>query len=934
MSNVVDIVVKSTNLTAKTFAEVNAGVESTSKGMSSLTKVAGVAALGFAAFGLESVKMASRFDSEMNLLNTQAGVSKDKIAGLKSGVLALAGKVGQDPDSLAESLFHVESNFASMGISSKKALELTKISAEGATVGQANLVDVTNALTAAVASGIPGVGDMNQAMGILNATVGSGDMKMQDLAKAFGTGMLATVKGFGLSITDVGAALATFGDNNIRGAQAGTQLRMVVQSLAQPVAGGADALKKLGLQTDTLAKDMQKGGLKLAMEDLVAHMKAAGISADQQGEIITQAFGKKAGTGINILVGQIDRLESKYPELNKGANNFSTAWANTTKTFAFQMKSMQTGLEALAIGVGEKLIPPIQALIGFLKDHKSASLAAAEGTLGLLAAVVAVGAAIKTAAAVKMVWGGITSGVALAKSAFETVALKAMYMRDASIAAGGGLKGLSAAFGTLSSGAKLGLAVAAIGATIVVLDKLANRGRRAPDVDLMATALGNLATKGVATGELTRTFGASLVGLADDLDKLAGKKDALDHLNDALNTIFTLGMKGSNAPKQATQDLNGLDKALAEMVSNGHADQANEALNKLYAQTGKQIPDKYLKTYAAALQDVKLNSELTADMQGRFGDQAAQVQQDLKAQQDVVDGLTQSIQALDQVTQGAFNADTQWESSISAATDAVKTNGKTLDIHTDKGRANRDALSGIAATTDDYTAKLLKNGASWNTVDAAYKRGRESLVKSAMQMGLTRKDAEKLSDTLLHVPKEVKISANNDDLKRKLSEDERLLKTARGSKKVKLEADISSIRKKIAAGQEQINELHGKTVTVGIAYKTLGSAGAGVHVPGGRYAHGGNVGATQTAATGGTRNGVVLVGEQGPELVHLPSGSHVMSNPDTRRAMGGGGGGGATVIEIRSGGSDLDNLLVEVLRRSIKRRTGGGSNSVQLALGV
>ena len=36
-----------------------------------------------------------------------------------------------------------------------------------------------------------------QAMGVLNATVGAGDMTMQDLADAMGTGMLATVKGYG-----------------------------------------------------------------------------------------------------------------------------------------------------------------------------------------------------------------------------------------------------------------------------------------------------------------------------------------------------------------------------------------------------------------------------------------------------------------------------------------------------------------------------------------------------------------------------------------------------------------------------------------------------------------------------------------------------------------------------------------------------------------
>src|SRR5258707_2957514 len=146
-----------------------------------------------------------KFQSAMEKLHTQAGVAQGKIKGLGDGVLKLAGQVGFSPDSLALSLYHVESAFQSMGITGPKALDLVKIAAEGAAVGGANLEDVTNALTAVIASGIKGARGMAGAMGILNQIVGVGDMKMQDLADAFGTGLLASIKGFGVSITDAGA---------------------------------------------------------------------------------------------------------------------------------------------------------------------------------------------------------------------------------------------------------------------------------------------------------------------------------------------------------------------------------------------------------------------------------------------------------------------------------------------------------------------------------------------------------------------------------------------------------------------------------------------------------------------------------------------------------------------------------------------------------
>jgi TP901 family phage tail tape measure protein len=394
-----------------------AKVEASGSHFAKLGGMATMALTGLAAgagtVAVKSIEMAGSFQTAMERLHTQAGVGADQIGKLSGGVLKLAGQVGENPDSLAESLFHVESNFASMGITSDKALTLVKVAAEGARVGGANLVDVTNALTAAVASGIPGVQNMSQAMGVLNATVGSGDMKMQDLADAFGTGMVAVVKGYGLSITDVGAALATFGDNNIRGAQAGTELRMAVQAMAVPAKGGAAALKELGMNTKTLAEDMRKGGLKLALTDLVDRMKSAGISAKEQGQIITEMFGKKAGTGIDILVGQFDRLNSKYPAIEKSAKGFSAAWADTQKTFSQRLANMQQSVNALMIQLGQRLLPIVSMVVSQITAAMQPTSAFAgvmrQGATTVSALASGIGSVLLPA--VKMLSGALLYGV-------------------------------------------------------------------------------------------------------------------------------------------------------------------------------------------------------------------------------------------------------------------------------------------------------------------------------------------------------------------------------------------------------------------------------------------------------------------------------------------------------------------------------------------
>lgn len=115
----------------------------------------------------------------------------------------------------------------------------------------------------------------------------------------------------------------------------------------------------------------------------------------------------------------------------------------------------------------------------------------------------------------------------------------------------------------------------------------------------------------------------------------------------------------------------------------------------------------------------------------------------------------------------------------------------------------------------------------------------------------------------------------------------------------------------------------GKTVKIGVNVVTSGASGI-LHSLG--LAHGGTVG---HAAEGGGRNGLTLVGEHGPELVSLPSGSRVSSNPDSMRMMGG-GAGGRLVLEIRAGsGTAIEQLFLQTFRQIIQVRGG----NVQTVLG-
>lgn len=373
------------------------------QGLSSIGKGALLGIAGAAvAVGAVSLDMGVKFQKAMELIHTQAGASQAEVNKLSGAVLNLAGPTATAPEELAAGLYHLESQ----GLRGAKAMDALKVAAEGAKVGNANLEDVTNALGAIIASNIGGVKNLSGAMGAMNAIVGAGDMRMQDLADVMSTGVIAQAAKMGVTLQQAGAAIAVFGDNNIRGAQAGTELRMALMAIAQPAKGGAAALKELGLTTSSLADTMRTGGLPAAIKLLHDRLVATGNDGNTAGEILTQAFGKKAGVGITVLASEYDKFQQKIEAVNKGAGTFGEAWKATTHTLSFQMDQAKATAEALATKLGEALIPKLEELmktimgvVVWFEHHKDVAmaLAVAVGTV-LVAAVAAYTVSMASAA--------------------------------------------------------------------------------------------------------------------------------------------------------------------------------------------------------------------------------------------------------------------------------------------------------------------------------------------------------------------------------------------------------------------------------------------------------------------------------------------------------------------------------------------------------
>lgn len=476
---------------AKTSAAESGAAFAASGG--ALTKLGKTTVLTAAAVAAGSLYMSQRFESATTKIMTQAGASKKQTEVLRKGILDMAGSLGESPDHLAEGMYHIVS---SMNVvlpattRTSEELRILRIAAEGARIGGSSLEETTYALASAMNVLHQHAGDAQGTMGLLNAVVGSGDMTMSDLLASLKSGLIPTAQTFGVSLRSVGAALATMGDEGMKGALAGTRLRMTLSLLAAPSAKAAEmldaigmsggqvrarttemtkALQEAGLSTTTMADDLKKpDGIQVALQDLKTHLEDSGLSADNAAAVMSRAFGGgRTGATVMLLEQGLGRVNAKYEQIGTTVKAFAPDWQQTQETLKQQADDMGASIESLAVKIGKDETPAAEALLRDLRetadwfDHNTVAAEALAAVVGgVLTVAVGAFAANKLAKVVEglkqmqaaSAWlrNGFTAPAAAGAARAETSAASAT-------AAGplGALEGKGLVIGSSRSGAGL-----------------------------------------------------------------------------------------------------------------------------------------------------------------------------------------------------------------------------------------------------------------------------------------------------------------------------------------------------------------------------------------------------------------------------------------------------------------------------------------------
>lgn len=404
----------------------------------------------------------------------------------------------------------------------------------------------------------------------------------------------------------------------------------------------------------------------------------------------------------------------------------------------------------------------------------------------------------------------------------------------------------------------------AISASEPVLQALADV---LPDIgQALSDMLSDISDGGDGAADAMRTVGMVLVALITivgrTIEALSKTYSAFVDIGDAVSGFFERMFSGIPGLKQFTEAIHETFKYINGDGTNSNVQNLGRSLVSVGQGASQAAPD-----IASLSKELKAVQETADTLAGSMADKLFSV-----------------MMGLDQATLSFAQSQTNLDS-------VLKENKKTLDVHTVAGQNNTQAiLSAVQANIRWYDANI-QAGMSAQDAAAAYDANTQALRNQLTAAGLTSSQVDGLIGKYAKVPDSVNTT-------------------------IVLEGLASAIRD-LNETLRLINGLHDKTVHITMAYSTTGTANSRGSQTG-YYATGGIRG----AAVGGPQNGWTWVGEEGPELLPLPSGTQIMPASTSRamadRARGGDGGTMRVELVVGNGGDQGVAELIAGLLRSGK----------------
>lgn len=338
------------------------------------------------AAGGAATSVAASFDDAMSQVQGALGGASADMDGLRNLALQLG----------ADTVFSATESAQAMVELAKGGLTEAQIkggalaaSMDLAAAGQLNLADAAATTVQMMGSFGLGAGDATRIANALAGAANASSADVSDLTQAMSQ-CSAQASLAGWSLEDTAAALALFADHGVKGSDAGTSLKTMLQRLAAPTDQAAEAIAAYGLNIrDSNGKMKDISGIA---DELTG--KLGGLSDAERDAALQTIFGSDASRAAAILMQSGSEGLAKYIAATNDATAAETM-ANAQKgELSWALENMGGAVESASIAFGTALAPAITAVAGVIGNVAEAFASLPAGVQTAIAVVLALVAAL------------------------------------------------------------------------------------------------------------------------------------------------------------------------------------------------------------------------------------------------------------------------------------------------------------------------------------------------------------------------------------------------------------------------------------------------------------------------------------------------------------------------------------------------------------
>lgn len=600
----------------------------------------------------------------------------------------------------------------------------------------------------------------------------------------------------GMSIQETVGLLSLFADEGIKGSDAGTMLKTTLLRLNPTSKEAADLMERLGLS----AYDAQ--GNFIGMEAYAGRLQGAlgGLDEATRNAYITTIFGNDAWRSASLLMQYGSDGVKEYTDAMNDQGAAAEMAATMMDNLNGDLKKLRGSLETVLIGSGSNAN-------GVLRGMVQTTTNLVNSVAGLPTPVLAAAAAATLASGAFLL---LAPRVMAAKTAMDAMAISAPRA--------------AAALGMLAKG------VAVVTAAMLIADLVGNQyeqwiGQTVKSGDQASKTLEKVAASGEMTADAWRELGSAGMSMGEGLNAILDRS-FMENLAAFPTYMASLGDRlpwaneAGTSIKGAVKAFESMDAGLAALVASGNPEKAAAAFKTVTDEADRQgisldavneLFPQYTSTLSITEASTKATAEAMDGLAGATGD--AEV---------AITSLTAAFARAQGFLEGR-DAVRGYKAALDDFDSSLKENGRTFNDNTKKGRANTEALDGIAKAAQRAYTATDANGNVTITNAKAYDRAAVSYYRNARALGMTAGAAADLtaqafgakaaSQALGKVKANPKINGDVKDLESKLARvNGKIMQLGQGKRTPEVQVKIENAQSKATEIQRQLDVLNGKSV--------------------------------------------------------------------------------------------------------------------------